>query len=231
VGVSRSIDPPSPADTWREMAAVAELPLLVARAPRLRRQPRGHGQPVLVAPGFGASDASTALLRGYLHQLGYAVTGWGLGRNTGDVAELLPRLVGRVADLAQRAGQPVRLVGWSLGGYLVRETARERPELVHCVVTLGSPVVGGPKYTTVGEVYRRQGIDLDHVERVVDARFERPIQVPVTAIYSKADRIVAWQACIDERSPLVEHVEVRSTHLGLGISADVFEVVAQRLAR
>lgn len=229
--MTRSIHPPSPADAWREVAAVAELPLLVARAPRLRRQPRGHGEPVLVAPGFGASDASTALLRGYLSRLGYDVSGWGLGRNTGDVAALLPQLIGRVADRAERSGQPVRLVGWSLGGYLAREVARERPDLVHCVVTLGSPVVGGPKYTTVGEIYRRQGIDLDHVERVVDARAEVPIEVPVTAIYSKADRIVAWQACIDERSPLVEHVEVRSTHLGLGISPEVFEAVAQRLAR
>lgn len=208
-----------------------ELPLLLARSRRLRRQPRGHGEPVLVAPGFGASDASTALLRAYLDRLGYRVHGWGLGRNSGDVAALLPRLVARVEDLARRSRQPVRLVGWSLGGYLVRETARERPDLVHCVITLGSPVIGGPKYTTVGEVYRRRGIDLDHVERIVDARYDVPIQVPVTAIYSKADRIVAWQACIDERSPLVDHVEVRSTHLGLGISADVFEVVAQRLAR
>lgn len=210
---------------------MAELPLLVSRAPRLRRQPRGRGEPVLVAPGFGASDASTALLRAYLRHLRYDVSGWGLGLNTGDVAALLPHLVDRVADRAERTGQPVRLVGWSLGGYLVREVARERPDLVHCVITLGSPVVGGPKYTTVGEIYRRQGIDLDEVERAVDARAEVPIEVPVTAIYSKADRIVAWQACIDERSPLVEHVEVRSTHLGLGISPEVFEVVAQRLAR
>ena len=154
-----------------------------------------------------------------------------MGRNTGDVAVLLPQLVSLVEEMHREDGQPVRLVGWSLGGYLVREVARERPALVRQVITLGSPVVGGPKYTTVGHAYRRQGIDVDQVERIVDARGAVPIRVPITAIYSKADRIVAWQACIDERSPNVEHVEVRSTHLGLGISAVVFEVVAQALAR
>ncbi|QQS24123.1 MAG: alpha/beta hydrolase [Actinomycetota bacterium] len=229
--MARAIPVPHPGDTWREAAAAAELPLLVARSARLRRQPRGHGEPVLVAPGFGAGDASTALLRGYLARLGYTVSGWGLGRNTGDVAVLLPQLVSLVEEMHREHGQPVRLVGWSLGGYLVREVARERPALVRQVITLGSPVVGGPKYTTVGHAYRRQGIDVDQVERIVDARGAVPIRVPITAIYSKADRIVAWQACIDERSPNVEHVEVRSTHLGLGISADVFEVVAQALAR
>ena len=210
---------------------MAELPLLLARSRRLRQQPRGHGEPVLVAPGFGASDASTALLRAYVARLGYDVSGWGLGRNTGAVPELLPQLVEQVARLGARHDTEVRLVGWSLGGYLVREVAREVPHLVHRVVTLGSPVVGGPKYTTVGAIYQRQGLDLDEVERIVDARYDVPLQVPVTAVYSKSDRIVAWQACIDDRSPDVEHVEVRSTHLGLGISADVYEVVARALAR
>ena len=57
----------------------------------------------------------------------------------------------------------------------------------------------------------------------------RPIQVPITAIYTRADRIVDWRACIDRRSHEVRHVEVRSTHLGLGLDPDVWWVVAQTL--
>ena len=37
-------------------------------------------------------------------------------------------------------------------------------------------------------------------------------------------------ACIDRVSPKVEHVEVEATHLGLGFSPEVFEIIAQRLA-
>jgi poly(3-hydroxyalkanoate) synthetase len=57
-----------------------------------------------------------------------------------------------------------------------------------------------------------------------------PITVPITAIYTRNDGVVAWQACIDRTSPQVEHVEVRSTHLGLGVDPEVFRIVALHLA-
>jgi hypothetical protein len=50
-------------------------------------------------------------------------------------------------------------------------------------------------------------------------------------IFSRRDGIVAWEACLDRVSPNVEHVEVRSTHIGMGVDPDVWAVVAQRLAR
>jgi len=200
------------------------------RLPRLAKQPRGRGQRVLVLPGYGANDASTAVLRAYLRLLGYRPSGWGFGRNGGEVAEMLPRVADRVEALAREDGVPIRLIGWSLGGYLAREVARERPRAVHQVVTLGSPVVGGPKYTAVAEAYRRRGVDLDAVEAEVAARNLRPFETRVTAIYSRSDRIVAWRACIDRRTPNVEHVEVETTHLGLGLSPEVYEIIATRLA-
>lgn len=221
---------PPPLGILREARGALELPRLLLRLPQLARRPRGRGEPVLVLPGYGAGDASTAVLQAYLRWLGHRPQGWGLGRNRGDVPELLPRVVEQLERVASRARGPVHLIGWSLGGYLAREAARERPELVRRVITLGSPVVGGPKYTAVGEVYRRQGIDLDAVESHVEARYERVLSTPVTAIYSRSDGIVAWRACIDRRSPNVEHVEVDTTHLGLGFSAEVLGVVAERLA-
>jgi len=121
-------------------------------------------------------------------------------------------------------------VGWSLGGVLAREAARERPELVARVVTLGSPVVGGPKYTAVAGIYRQRGIDLDAVEREIAARERVPIRAPITAIYSRSDAVVAWQACIDRHSPNVEHVEVETSHVGLGFCPEVYRVVARSLS-
>ena len=139
-----------------------EVPRLLLRLPRLRRRPRAEGAPVLAIPGFGASDASLWALRRYLRSLGYRVRGWGLGRNNGNVPELIPKVVERAARLALDARAPVRLVGWSLGGNLAREAARERPEAVERIVTLGTPVVGGPKYTLAAGYFRQQGFDLDH---------------------------------------------------------------------
>jgi hypothetical protein len=42
----------------------------------LRRAPRGDGHPVLLLPGFTASDSSTRVLRRYLRNLGYGAHPW-----------------------------------------------------------------------------------------------------------------------------------------------------------
>lgn len=229
-----------PDPTLRPPPAVAALlegltPLELARLAlgwaRLSRLPRGDGRPVLVCPGFSGDDTSTLALRTVLARLGHDVRGWGLGRNVGDVPALIDRLAERVQSVAQKTGDRVALVGWSLGGYLAREAARERPHAVRRVVTLGSPVRGGPRYTQLAPFYRLGGLDLDAVEREVLVRESAPILAPVTAIYSRLDGIVAWRACIDEASGVTEHVEVRTSHLGLGISTEVFGIVAERLAR
>ncbi len=214
----------------RESRALAELPRLAWRARELAAQPRGRGEPVLVMPGFGTGDGSTAPLRSYLRALGYRVRGWGLGLNRGDVPALIPRVAEAAERFAEETDRPLRLVGWSLGGVLAREAARERPDAVERVVTLGTPVVGGPKYTAVASWYERQGYDLDAIEAEVEARNRQPIRAAITAIYSRSDGVVAWQACIDRSSPRVEHVEVETTHIGLGLSPDVYRVVAQRLS-
>jgi pimeloyl-ACP methyl ester carboxylesterase len=122
----------------------------------------------------------------------------------------------------------VRLIGWSLGGYLAREAARARPDLVHRVITLGTPVVGGPKYTVVARWFRR---DMAAIEAEIELRNQISLRTPVTAIYSRADAIVAWEACIDHNGSAVEHVEVRTTHVGLGFSPEVYKIIAQRLAK
>src|SRR5262249_30144087 len=156
----------------------------------LLAQPHGDGEPVLVLPGYGAGDASTWLLRGYLRWLGYDVRGWGLGTNRGHVPALVPLVVGRVISIAQERAMPVRLLGWSLGGVSARAAMRQRPDLVTCVFTRGTPVVGGPKYPSVGAAYRRRGYDLDDIETRIRQREAVPLTRPVTAIFSRGDGVV-----------------------------------------
>jgi pimeloyl-ACP methyl ester carboxylesterase len=222
--------PPDGRAAWREARAFLELPGLLLRAPSLSRAPRGDGGPVMVLPGYGTGDGATAILRAYLSRLGHDVRPWGLGRNDGDVPALLPRVVERVAALAQETGRPVRLVGWSLGGYLAREASRDLPDAVDRVITLGTPVVGGPRYTLAARAYRRRGDDLDAIEAAVASRDDVPLTRPVLALYSRRDGIVSWQACIDRRNACVEHVEVETSHLGFVLSATVLLLLATRLA-
>jgi pimeloyl-ACP methyl ester carboxylesterase len=211
------------------MDALARLPLSTIGLATL---PRGNGSPVMVLPGFMTGDGSTFVLRSFLRSLNYRVHGWGMGVNRGEITRLVRDVTARVEELADHAEEPVRLVGWSLGGVVAREIARRRPELVHSIVTMGTPVVGGAKYTAAAPIYERMfGQGVDAMEAVIAANNKVPIRVPVTAIYTRSDNVVAWEACIDPDNAEIEHIEVGTTHVGLGFSPEVFRIVATRLAR
>ena len=224
------LEAPPTSSVLREARGLIELPRLLLRFPELARQPRGNGQPVLILPGYGSGDVSTALLKGYLRLLGYRARGWGLGRNNGDAVALLPRILKRAAGLARRSNHRVHLVGWSFGGYLARELARERADLIGHIVTLGTPVVGGAKYTVFAKTFQNRGMDLEATAAAIETRNKISLCTPVIAIYSRRDGIVAWRACIDNNGNDVEHIEVATTHFGFGFCPDVYKIIAQRLA-
>src|SRR5215470_4582487 len=199
-----ALKPPPPSGLIKEVRFFLEFPRLMLRFPDLGRQPRGNGQPILILPGYGAGDGSTAILKSYLRLLGYRARGWGLGRNTGSASDLLPRILKRVSSLRRRTKQKVHLVGWSFGGYLARELARERADLIGQVITLGTPVIGGPKYTVVARRFHRRGIDIEAIAAEVEMRNRIAFTTPVLALYSRRDAVVAWQACIDANAQNVE---------------------------
>ena len=212
-----------------ETASAAELPRLLWRFPDLIRQPQGHGEPVVVLPGFATDDYSTLFLRSYLGVLGYNVCGWGLGINRGDVDAVLPKVTELVRRRADESGQRVRLVGWSLGGVIAREVARDEPDLVERVITMGSPVCGGFKFTAARYWYAFRRCDLDSIADEIEERNRILLKVPVTAICASYDGIVHPEGWIDQHSK-VEHLEVGTTHIGLGMNPEVYRIIAQRLA-
>jgi pimeloyl-ACP methyl ester carboxylesterase len=225
------IAPPPLLYQFLEARAGAEFATLALMLPLLKlRASRGNDRPVLVLPGFMADDNSTWVLRRFLSDIGYSVTGWNLGRNTGPGQPLIEALVERCDALRRGHDQKVNLVGWSRGGMLAREIARVRPELVRQVITLGSPVRGGPGSTSIGRLVQAStGLTDAQVQALLRRRERMPIRVPITALYSKTDGVVPWRASIDELSPDVEHIEVSSSHVGLGVNAQVFRIVAERL--
>ena len=229
--LARPTRPPSTWTSFGELASPLAAVRLVGAVPRLSAAPRGDGHLVVDIPGWRAPELSGAPLRRYLRHLGYDARGWGFGTNTGDPRRDVERLSASVLDLVEASGSPASLVGWSLGGVIAREVARRHPEAVRRVITYGTPVAGGAAYTSIGRAYGRgTAVDADaqRVARRLDAR--SPIQVPLTVMFSKRDGVVAWQACIDHATPGAEHVEVSSSHIGMGVDPDVWAVVAERLA-
>lgn len=215
-----------------QLALFRELFLRRLRKPlraAMAHAPSGDGETVWVFPGMGVGDWSTSSLRRYLRRQGFDARGWGLGRNPPDAAATLGRLLPRLEALVVATGEPVAIVGWSLGGVLARELARLRPDLVRRVVTLGSPVVGGLRHTAIAGFYRLQGWDLDEIDRLVADANRTPIRIPVTAIWSRRDGIVAWQACIDGVTDGAENLEAASCHWALGLDPEVLAALPQRL--
>ncbi|MFI5285732.1 MAG: esterase/lipase family protein [Candidatus Dormibacteria bacterium] len=212
--------------------ALADYGAMLAASPLLLRAPRGDGHPVLVLPGLLAEDASTATMRAYLRSLGYEVHGWRLGRNLGPTAAILAGMRGRLDELHRRSGKSVSLVGWSLGGIFGRELARSRPELVRQVITLGSPFgLTAAADSRADATYRRLGVLHVSPDSLPSREgLSRPIPVPTTAVYSRLDGVVPWQACMNPPGRRRENVAVYSSHLGMGHNAAVLWVIADRLA-
>ena len=193
--------------------------------------PRGKG-PVMVLPGFMADDSSTWLLRRFLSSLGYTVKPWGMGLNRGPMMAYLPALIEALDSWANQRDELPSLVGWSRGGTLSREIARERPDLIRGVVTLGSPVRGGVSSTSIGRMVSAQtGLTPQQINAILRERQRRPITTPIMAIYSKTGGVVAWQACVDDLNPSVTHRVVEGSHVGLGFNATVYRIVARTLGR
>ena len=213
----------------RGAVSLARLPF--ART-LLRDAPRGDGRGVLVLPGFLADDVSTGPLRRFLRGLDHRVYGWGFGRNRGPTREVVEGLPRRLQHVIDRTGQPVSLVGWSLGGILARELARRQPDLVQQVITLASPYMGDETMPSRADAaYRRRSKNHTPGDPGGRESLKRPIPVPSTSVYTRTDGIVHWRACIEPETSTHENIEVRAGHLGIGVDAAVLWLLADRLAQ
>ena len=222
---------PSLFDILREVRAPFEFASVALHVHALRQAPRGNGRAVLLVPGYLADDHSMRPLGAYLKYLNYDVYYTELGRNMGKINTDMMRLGDRVESVSQSVGgEKVTLIGWSLGGVLTREVARLFPDVVQEVLTLGTPIVGGPKFTSVGKRYaKRNNIDLDEFELDVHQRNSIGLTQPVTSIYSKSDGVVAWQASVDIYNHQATNIEVNGSHMGLGVNPKVWLTIADVL--
>lgn len=215
-----------------EGRALLEVGLFLQALPVLRQAPKGDGHPVMVFPGFTASDLSTQLLRAFLRDRGYVVRGWSLGRNRGFSYQTEMKMVRRLQMLHWKHERKVSLVGWSLGGIFARELARQHPDMVRLVISLGSPFSGPPQATNVWRLYEMvSGEKIESIDRRLMERMRLVPPVPSTAIFSRTDGVTSWQACLEPEAEHTENVEIPGSHCGLGHNPWAAWVIADRLAQ
>jgi pimeloyl-ACP methyl ester carboxylesterase len=203
----------------------------------------GNGQPVLLISGLLAGDHSLNLMARWLKSTGHRPCRAGIAVNVDCSQKAAERLEARLECLAESSGQRVAIVGQSRGGSFARVLAVRRPDLVSGIVTLGSPLKHQlavhplVRASILGMgVLGTAGIDglmsrsclwgdccTDYWSDFGDAF---PSGVGFVSVYSRSDGIVKWRACLD---PQAEHVEVRASHIGMAVNAEVYRAVAASL--
>jgi pimeloyl-ACP methyl ester carboxylesterase len=207
--------------------------------------PAGEGRPVLLIPGFMAGDGSLGTMTRWLRENGYRTRRAAIRANIACSEESCARLEARLEEMAHAAGQRVAIIGQSRGGVFARALAVRRPDLVAGIVTLGSPTVnqlGGTHPFVLAQVFVIGALGTGRVPGMFSVRclrdggccepFRRdlicdfPPEVGYTGLYSKTDGVVDWRSCLD---PAAELVEVRASHLGMGLNAQVYAEVGNAL--
>lgn len=224
-----------------EARGLLEIAMLPASLPLLMGAAEGDGHPVLLLPGFMASEASLIALKLFLQSKGYDVHSWGMGRNMGFRSKHTNALPQKIRYLHHVTGKKVSLVGWSLGGVFSIYGAQNAVECVRSVITLGSPISvdasGSQSPSAVKALYRLVSHRLGSSAHVMQPkakamRERRRLAVPTSCLYSLSDGVVPPQeATIDGDPALHENIRVPGSHIGLGFNGIVLAIVADRLAQ
>ena len=223
-------DPTKAPPRWRwalEFLALPKIQIAPLRAP-VRVPPFGQGRPVIVIPGLLSNDRSTALLRSSLAAAGFVVEGWGQGLNTGARPDQIARLEARLADLAARTGQPVVLIGWSLGGLFARVLAQRHPGLCRLVVTLGSPFSGDRRANNAWRVYEALNDHTVDAPPFAEDPGEKP-SVRTIAVWSRRDGIVAPRCAEGEARQSDVRIEVPFKHFEMASARGAVRAVLDLL--
>jgi pimeloyl-ACP methyl ester carboxylesterase len=209
------------------LEGTALLPRLYRAFGRLEERGPPDGPKLMVLPGFLATDRTTLGLQRALARAGYRVSGWGLGMNRGVRADTLDRIAARLEAFG--AGEPVMLVGWSLGGIYAREVAKARPDLVAKVVTLGTPFSGDRRNNNVWRLYEivaRHPVDRPPAGG--DPAVKPP--VPTLALWSRRDGLIAPAAARGEPGERDGEQELGCRHMGYAVSGRAFPAIIRAIA-
>ncbi len=196
-----------------------------------KKEENGDGHPVLILPGFLGSDFSTIPLRSFIHKLGHKVYGWGAGRNYANT-NYVDLLIEKVERIYKRHQEPITIVGWSLGGIYARQIAKHNPDIIRQIIVMGSPFKGLTEPNNLNWMYellKKSKIVTEELDEELKADIPKPAPVPTTAIFTKEDGVVPWELCLEEQDNWHQNVQVRGSHLGLGVNPLVLEIIEDRL--
>lgn len=218
---SRPVDVRGP--KWQAFLGELRTPIEHWQASRqmpVQDEPAGESRAVMLLPGFGTHPVRMKPLRLALEAAGHRVSDWGLGFNFGPTEDRFERLCERVVAMARKEGEPLVLVGWSLGGLFAREVAKAHPEAVRLVVTMGTPFSGDRRANNAWRAYQLiAGHSVDEPPIGRDMATKPP--VPTVALWSPRDGIIAPRSARGRKGERDLAIPMRCTHLGFAAHPDV----------
>jgi len=204
--------------------------------------PHGQGQSVLLIPGFLGGDWTLFTLAGWLNRIGYRAYFSGIHWNVDCPNRTGERLRWRLEHIIQETGQPVTVIGHSLGGTLARFLGANFPEKIRQVVALGAPL--NPSMRVHPLAFR--AFHLLRPMRLLTGRtppacgsvqctcqFAQTVFAPLSesirflSIFTKQDEIVHWKMSL---GPQGNHRQVSGGHLGLLVNREVYRILSSVLA-
>jgi len=228
---------------WREGLLGVELAALLRDDVFRDPPPAPQSSPVLLVPGFLTGDAQLGVLASWLRGCGHRTHTSGIRLNVDCSAAATGRLEARLEEFVEKEGEPAVVIGQSRGGLFARVLGVRRPDLVHSIVTLGSPhnsplavhplvwiqgaaIAGLGALGMPGFASHRCHNGACCADFTTDLAAPLPPRVRFASIYSKRDGIVDWTACLD---PHAVHLEARSTHCGMAVNAAVYALLDAEL--
>ncbi len=185
-------------------------------------------QVVILLPGFATGPGKMRYMASQLERAGHKVKRWGLGHNLGPTEETIDFLAQRARSVEQRYRQQVVLVGWSLGGVFAREVAKQVPQSVTKVITMGSPFSHSPYSNNFWRPY--QVVAGHPVDRPpIDARLAEKPPVETVAFWSPRDGVISRRSACGMAGERDRAVALRCSHLGFPHAPDCIMALVREL--
>ena len=247
-----TIDLLSAADRF---ATALHVPLY-EEARGLRQRQQAHNLVRAMAPPLDAGGLPVVLIGGLLDTpwLLEPLSDWfdllrcrptlapvGFGVDCGERTTV--RVLRALEELVHDTGRPALIVAHSRGGQFARAAAVRRPDLVHALITLGSPLtrlLGGAHPLVQAEAVAfgvagtlgapgvmRYGCLHGRCCRTLREDLTKPFppDIPFLSVFSHTDQVVDWRSSLD---PGARHRHVPTTHVGLLYA---FDVLSEELIR
>ena len=206
-----------------ELRSIAQM-----RTRSLPIGPALRPQPVILLPGFGSHPVRMRPLASALTAAGHTVIDWGLGFNLGPTPANFAFLLARIDRFARETGQPVTLIGWSLGGLFAREAAKLRAANVGRVITMGTPFSGDRRANNAWRAYQLiTGHSVDAPPIPCDFAVKPPM--PTIALWSPRDGVVTPRSSCGRKGERDRAVALRCTHLSFASDPRVIAEVLRQL--